>query len=158
MACKPTELEIAAIVDAQTLAEWCGFATSAPPATSPPTVPAHVSSPVAFLVGLGLGPTEHYRIVAALSPADYAAYAAAITFNVVPASIKERGAMLFFRQTARRLCLLDDWTSAASLAPLATAASAPNSGGPKLLNLASMQVGTISDQKILPCYWRLTLL
>ena len=56
MACKPSDAEISAIVDAQTLAEWCGFSTTVPPPTEPPTVPPLVSSLEAFLVGIGLGP------------------------------------------------------------------------------------------------------
>ena len=80
MASKPSDLEIASIVDSLTLAEWCGFDTVAPTTASGVT-PVLVSSIEAFLVGLGLGPTEHFRMIAALSPADYAAGVAGIQIN-----------------------------------------------------------------------------
>ena len=102
MACKPSDAEILAIVDAQTLAEWCGFSTTVPPPTEPPTVPPLVSSLEAFLVGIGLGPLEHYRVVAALATVDFNIYTADVKFNGVRPTLKERGAMLFFHQTARR--------------------------------------------------------
>ena len=151
MASKPTDAELARIVDAGTLAEWCGFDSVAP---TPPTVPAGgtassvtlVSPLEAFLVGLGLGPTEHFRIMAALAPADYTAGVASIMFNGAAPSLKERGAMQLFHQTARRLCLLEDWPS---IAPpvLAPPPTPPSSSGGKLLNLPSIQVGRVMDQK-----------
>ena len=117
MAAKPTPSEISAIVDSLTLAEWCGFDTAKP--TSPSTA---VSSVEAFLTGLGLGPTEHFRILAAVSPSDYATGIAGITFNGASPSLKERGAMMLFHQTVRRLCLLEDWPA---IAPPVLAATAP---------------------------------
>ena len=74
MAAKPTDLDIATLVDAGTLAEWCGFSTLVPtPPSGVSSAPLPVSSLEAFLVGLGLGPTEHFRGLAALAPADYTA-------------------------------------------------------------------------------------
>ena len=145
MASKPSDLEIASIVDSLTLAEWCGFDTVAPTTASGVT-PVLVSSIEAFLIGLGLGPTEHFRILAALSPADYAAGVAGIQFNGASPSLKERGAMMLFHQTARRLCLLEDWPSVAPPAQTNTSRPASSWGG-KLLSLASIQVGKVMDQK-----------
>ena len=147
MACKPSDAEILAIVDAQTLAEWCGFSTTVPPPTEPPTVPPLVSSLEAFLVGIGLGPQEHYRVVAALATVDFNLYTVDVKFNGARPTLTERGAMLFFHQTARRLCLLEDWPSVA-LPPVATPSPPTASGSSRLLNLASIQVGKVLDQKI----------
>ena len=141
MAAKPSPAEITAMVDSLTLAEWCGFDTSKP--SAPPTA---VSSVEAFLTGLGLGPTEHFRILTGLSPSDYATGIAGIKFNCADPSMKERGAMMLFHQTARRLCLLDDWPSIAPPVPAATAPP-PTAAGGKLLNTASIQVVKVMDQK-----------
>ena len=145
MASKPSDIDLALIVDAGTLAEWCGFDTVTP---TPPTGSGatRVSSLEAFLVGLGLGPTEHFRIMAALAPADYAAGVASITFNGAAPSLKERGAMMLFHATARRLCLLEDWPAITPATPPPTS-SPPSSSGGKLLNLPSIQVGKVMDQK-----------
>ena len=94
MAAKPSDTEIAAIVDSQTLAEWCGFDTAVPSASG--SGPALVSPLQAFLVGLGLGPTEHYRVIAALSPEDYKTGSTGVTFNGKPPTLKEHGAMMLF--------------------------------------------------------------
>ena len=141
MAAKPSPSEILAIVDSLTLAEWCGFDTTKPSAPS-----TSVSSLEAFLTGLGLGPTEHFRILAALSPTDYAAGIAGIRFNGALPTLKERGAMALFHQTARRLCLLDDWPV---IAPPALAATPPppTGGGARALNQPSIQLGRVMDQK-----------
>ena len=90
MACKPSDAEIIAIIDAQTLAEWCGFSTTVPPPTTPPTVPPLVSSLEAFLVGIGLGPTEHFRGVAALATLDFNAYTVDVKFNGIRPTLAER--------------------------------------------------------------------
>ena len=147
MAAKPTDVDIGLIVDAGTLAEWCGFSTVTPaPPSGISTTPTAVSSLEAFLVGLGLGPTEHFRGVAALAPADYTMAIVGMRFNGTPPSIKERGAMQLFHQTARRLCLLEDWPSITP--PVASAPpAAPSASGGKLLNLPSIQVGRVMDQK-----------
>ena len=147
MACKPSDAEILGIVDAQTLAEWCGFSTVVPPPSEPPLHEPLVSSLQAFLVGIGLGPLEHYRVVASLATVDYNIYTADIKFNGVRPTLKERGAMLFFHQTARRLCLLEDWPSVAP-PPVATPAPPTASGSSRLLNVASIHVGRVLDQKI----------
>ena len=132
MAAKPTDADIARIVDSGTLAEWRGFDTVAP---TPPTgsLVTLVSPLQAFLLGLGLRPTEHFRVMAALAPADYTAGVASITINGSAPSLKERGAMQLFHQTARRLCLLEDWPA---IAPpvLAPPPTPPSSSGGKLLN------------------------
>ena len=153
MAARPIDADIARIIHSGTLAEWCGFDTVAP---TPPAAPASaggtastatlVSPLEAFLVGLGLGPTEHFRMIAALAPADYTAGIAGITINGAAPSLKERGAMQLFHQTARRLCLLDDWPSVAP--PVAAPPpTPPSSSGGRLLNLPSIQVGRVMDQK-----------
>ena len=146
MAAKPTDVDIALIVDSGTLAEWCGFNTVAPTPPSGASAATPVSSLEAFLVGLGLGPTEHFRGIAALAPADYTAGIAGMLFNGASPSIKERGAMQLFHQTARRLCLLEDWPS---IAPpvVAPSPAPPSASGGKLLNSPSIQVGRVMDQK-----------
>ena len=106
MAAKPTPDEIANIIDAGTLAEWCGFSSVAPAAPTGHTGPALVSPLEAFHVGLGLGPTEHFRVIASLSPADFTTGIIGMRFNGSPPTMKERGAMQLFHSTARRLCLL----------------------------------------------------
>ena len=145
MAAKPSTAEIAAIVDAQTLAEWCGFSCDVP--TTPSTRghgPAAVAPIEAFLTGLGLGPTQHFRGLAALSPSDYAAGTAAIKFAGAAPSLKVRGDMALFHQTARRLCMLEDWPS---ITPPVVAPAPPTAAGAKLLNQASIQLGKVMDQK-----------
>ena len=145
MASKPSDTDLALIVDAGTLAEWCGFDTVTPtPSLGGTSTP--VSPLEAFLSGLGLGPTEHFRMMAALAPADYAAGVASITFNGVAPSLKERGAMMLFHQTARRLCLLEDWP-AITPPTLPPPSAPPSSSGGKLLNLSSIQVGKVMDQE-----------
>ena len=95
MAAKPSDSDLAALVDAGTLAEWCGFSTVAPTPPSGSTA-TPMSALQAFLVGLGLGPTEHFRMIAALAPADYSSGVAGITINGSAPSLKERGAMMLF--------------------------------------------------------------
>ena len=133
MASKPSDVDINALVDAGTLAEWCGFSTTAPTPISG-SVGVPISSLEAFLVGLGLGPTEHFRIIAALAPADYATGITGITFNGSAPSLKERGAMMLFHQTARRLCLLEDWPAITPAAAPPTAAPPATSGGKLLIH------------------------
>ena len=146
MAAKPTPDEIANIVDAGTLAEWCGFSSTAPAPPTGHTGAALVSPLEAFHVGLGLGPTEHFRVIAALAPADYTAGIIGIRFNGAAPTLKERGAMQLFHQTARRLCLLEDWPSIAP--PVVAPPSAPPiASGGKLLNSPTIQVGRVMDQK-----------
>ena len=52
--------------------------------------------------------------------------------------------MALFHQTARRLCMLEDWPS---ITPPVVAPAPPTASGAKLLNQASIQLGRVMDQK-----------
>jgi hypothetical protein len=161
MSIAPTDAEIAALIDCESLAVWCGLDQALPSAptpiasaaNAPPPGPLAVSPVTAFLAYAGMQPQSHYRTLAAIPPTTWDTMIAGFQVNGQPASMREFGAVKLFHSTARCICKLDLWPGAPSPN---TAISTPNvaptlptsNTGTRLLNTPVVKVDQVLDQKI----------
>ena len=70
MALRPSDSEIAAIIDVQTLAQWCGLSDVPPTNTNNQTPPPEAEMNILF-AHLGCGPNDHFRSFAMVTAADW---------------------------------------------------------------------------------------
>jgi hypothetical protein len=106
----------------------------------------------AFLKFTGSSPTTHYRTLAALPPATWDVMIGGFTVNTTAANMAELGAAKLFHTTARCICNLDAWPSAAAptTAPPPTPATQPNitNTGSRALNTPTIKLDQVLDQKL----------
>ena len=121
---EPTAAELLTITSIETLADWAQLSDAAPP-IAPPLVAALPSPRASFLAHLGMvgmGPA-HFRLIAILDAAVFAAAMAAWQYNGAAPSIALVASANLLYVTARRICLLEPWPAAAAAQAAAAAAA-----------------------------------
>ena len=116
---EPIADEKVKIVCMGTLADWAGLDTTVTDGASPRSL--------AF-AALGVAPTTHYRLIAAAPEADYVKVLDTVGPTGGPASFIVASILRLMYSTARRLCLLEPWPSAA-VPVTSTALAAPSAPG-----------------------------
>ena len=153
MSCvQPTDMSI--IVDIQSLAEWCGIAADKPTAV-PPGSTTKLEDVVSALHGLMVwaqcAPSDHFRMLASLTPDDYNVALSTLQINGAPPGLAIKGAFMLFHRTARRICNLEELPDAEPVVPVSAAASGssgPSTGGSRPLNTPTISMGKVVDQKL----------
>ena len=121
---EPTAAELLAITSIDTLADWALLSDVAPP-IAPPLLVAPPSPRASFLAHLGMtgmGPA-HFRVLAILDVATFAAAIAAWQYLGAAPSLALVASANLLHVTARRICLLDPWPAAAAAHAAAVAAA-----------------------------------
>ena len=164
-ASKPSNPE--ALTNCQLLAQWAGLspdipsspavASGSPTAKASAPAPALLSPIACMLKWAKAAPSDHYRGVANCDHADWKAALATLRFNGEELGLAERGTVILFHSTARRLCGLDPWpddpaTPAVTPPPVASPLTASMSSlggahGVKALNLPTISLRQVLDQK-----------
>ena len=121
---EPTPAELATIVSVDTLADWCQLSAVAPP-IAPPLLAAPPSPRASLLAHLGMTGMEnsHFRVVAMLDMATFAAALAGWLYLGAAPSMALIATANLFHVTARRICHLDPWPAAAAAHAAAVAAA-----------------------------------
>ena len=158
VAYKPSDAELANLVDCMSLATWAGFSATVPTAIPPGstiTDRAHLKSPLQLFLGFcGSEPTSHYRTLASVPTLVWEQRITALSINGVQASMNDLGAAACFHQMARCICRLEPWPDAGAAAAIAQAAAvAPppviqQQNGARLLNTPTIKLDQVLDQKL----------